>query len=79
MIEALEGATFPTFVGDVKMALSKGHQAVTDDLWGVTVWDEKRGETVLKDVIVFPASCIMPPEGVASIPWLEGGMKGAKC
>ncbi len=79
VIEALEGATFPTFVGEVKMALSKGHQAVTDDLWGVTVWDEKRGETVLKDVIVFPASCIMPPEGVASIPWLEGGMKGAKC
>ena len=34
---------------------------------------------VVKDVVVFQASCIMPPDGVDSIPWLEGGMKGAKC
>jgi len=79
VIAALRGATFPTFVGDVKMGLSKGHQALTDDRWGVTVWDEKRGEVVVKDVVVFPPECVNPPEGVGSIEWLEGGMKGAKC
>ena len=79
VIKALEGATYPTFVGNVQMALSNGHQAVTDDRWGVTVWDEKRGETVVKDVVIFPASCVMPPNGVNSVEWLKGGMKGAKC
>lgn len=49
VIAELKGSTFPTFVGNVKMSLSNGHQAVTDDLWGVTAWDEKRGEMVIKD------------------------------
>ncbi|MDP6705364.1 MAG: ABC transporter substrate-binding protein [Alphaproteobacteria bacterium] len=79
VIKALEGATYPTFVGNVEMALSNGHQAITDDRWGVTVWDDKRGEMVLKDIEIFPARCVMPPAGVGSIEWLKGGMKGAKC
>ena len=79
VIAELEGATFPSFVGRVKMALSNGHQAVTDDLWGVTAWDEKKGEMVVKDVVVYPGECVMPPAGVGSIEWLKGGMKGAKC
>ena len=79
VIAALKGATFPTFVGNVEMGLAKGHQAVTDDRWGVTVWDEKRKETVLKDVVIFPPACVNPPEGVKSDDWLKGGMKGAKC
>jgi branched-chain amino acid transport system substrate-binding protein len=79
VIKALEGATIPSIAGEVKMALSKGHQGVTEDLWGISVWDEKRGEPVVKDVMVFPASCIMPPNGVNSVEWLKGGMKGAKC
>jgi hypothetical protein len=28
---------------------------------------------------VFQPECIMPPNGVDSVPWLKGGMKGAKC
>tara|TARA_R110000868_G_scaffold100722_2_gene277071 strand:- start:4515 stop:5834 length:1320 start_codon:yes stop_codon:yes gene_type:complete len=79
VIEALTGATFPSFTGDVKMSLSKGHQATTDDRWGVTVWDDKRNEMVLKDIVIFPPECVNPPDGVGSIEWLEGGMKGAKC
>lgn len=79
VIAALKGATFPSFVGDVKMALSKGHQAATDDRWGVTVWDAKRNEMVLKDVVIYPPECVNPPDGVDSIQWLEGGMQGAKC
>jgi branched-chain amino acid transport system substrate-binding protein len=79
VIAALEGATFPTFVGNVHMGLSKGHQGLTDDVWGVTVWDESKGEMVAKDVMRFKPECIMPPEGVDSVSWLKGGMKGAKC
>lgn len=79
VIAALEGATFPSFVGNVKMGLSNGHQATTDDRWGVTVWDEKRNEMVVKDVVIFPPECVNPPDGVGSIEWLKGGMKGAKC
>lgn len=79
VIAALEGATFPTFVGSVKMGLSKGHQGLTEDRWGITVWDAKRGESVVKNVTVFQPSCIMPPDGVKSVDWIKGGMKGAKC
>ncbi len=79
VIAALEGATFTSLAGEVKMALSNGHQAVTEDRWGVTAWDEARGEMVVKDVVVFQPECVMPPPGVKSVAWLEGGMKGAKC
>ena len=79
VIKALEGATYPSFAAPVHMGLSNGHQGLTEDRWGITSWDEKRGELVVKDVIVFQPECIMPPEGVDSVPWLKGGMKGAKC
>ena len=79
VISALEGATFPTFVGDVKMALGKGHQGVTQDMWGVTVGDNKRNEMVVKDVVKFAPECVMPPAGVKGVDWIKGGMKGAKC
>ncbi len=79
VIAALEGATFTSLAGTVQMALSNGHQAITEDRWGVTVWDEKKNEMVVKDVVVFEPECVNPPDGVESVPWLEGGMKGAKC
>ncbi len=79
VIEALAGSTFTSIAGEVKMALSDGHQAVTEDRWGITVWDDKKGEMVVKDVVVFKGECVMPPNGVESVPWLEGGMKGAQC
>jgi branched-chain amino acid transport system substrate-binding protein len=79
VIKALEGATFPSFAAPVHMGLSNGHQGLTEDRWGITTWDEKRGELVVKDVMVFQPECIMPPDGVDSVPWLKGGMKGAKC
>ncbi len=79
VIAALEGATFEAFTTQVKMALSKGHQAVTEDRWGFTVWDDAKGEMVLKDVEVFKAECVNPPDGVDAVAWLKGGMKGAKC
>ena len=79
VIAALEGATFQSLAGTVKMALSNGHQAVTEDRWGISAWDEEKGEMVVKDVVVFKGECVLPPEGTLSVPWLEGGMKGAQC
>ena len=79
VIAALRGATFPTFVGNVEMGLSKGHQGLTDDYWGVTVWDKKRNEMIVKDVVKFSHKCVMPPAGVKGVDWIKGGMKGAKC
>ncbi len=79
VIAALEGATYTSLSGEVKLALSKGHQAVTEDRWGVTAWDEAKGEMVVKDVVIFKGECVMPPDGVKSVAWLEGGMQGAKC
>jgi branched-chain amino acid transport system substrate-binding protein len=31
------------------------------------------------DIVRYPAQCVNPPADVDSVPWLEGGMKGAKC
>ena len=79
VIAALEGATFESLSTTVRMSLSNGHQAVTEDRWGVAVWDEDKGEMVVKDVEVFKAECVTPPDGVGAVAWLKGGMKGAKC
>ena len=79
VIDALAGSTFPSLVGEVQMARANGHQAITDDRWGVTVWDDKRNEMVLKDIEIFAPDCVNPPDGADSVEWLKGGMKGAKC
>ena len=79
VIAALEGATYTSLAGEVKMALNNGHQAITEDRWGITAWDEAKGEMVVKDVVVFKGECVMPPDGVNSVDWLKGGMKGAQC
>ena len=79
VIAALAGATYTSLAGTVEMKLSDGHQAVTEDRWGITAWSEEKGEMIVKDVVVFRGDCVMPPDGVESVPWLEGGMKGAKC
>ena len=79
VIAALEGATFESFSTTVNMALNKGHQAITDHVYGITKWDGDAGEPVVTDVVTFPGECIMPPDGVSSVEWIEGGMQGAKC
>ena len=79
VIAALTGASFPSITTTVKMSLGKGHQGTTPDMWGVSKWDAKRGEPVMKDVIHFAADCVNPPPGVKSVEWIKGGMKGAKC
>ena len=77
--DALRGITFESFSTTVKMSLGGGHQAVTENGYGITKYDDENGENVVTDVKFYPGSCIMPPEGVNSVDWIKGGMKGAKC
>ena len=77
--DALRGITFESFSTTVEMSLGGGHQAVTENGYGITEYDDENGENVVTDVKFYPGSCIMPPEGVNSVDWIKGGMKGAKC
>jgi branched-chain amino acid transport system substrate-binding protein len=79
VIAALKGATFESFATTVKMALGDGHQAITENGYGITKWDPKADELKLEKVKFYPAECVNPPEGVESVEWIKGGMKGAKC
>lgn len=76
---SLTGAEFPSLAGSVRMRRSQGHQAVTDDMWGVATWDERRREMVVRDVTAFPAKCIMPPDGVGSRDWIRDHAGAADC
>jgi branched-chain amino acid transport system substrate-binding protein len=77
--DALRGITFESFSTTVEMSLGGGHQAVTENGYGITKYDDENGENVVTDVKFYPGSCIMPPEGVNGVDWIKGGMKGAKC
>jgi len=79
VIEAMKGAKFESFSTTVDMALGDGHQAITENGYGITKWDAKAGELKLEKVKFYPAECVNPPAGVNSVDWIKGGMKGAKC
>ncbi len=79
LADALRGISFESFSTTVDMALGNGHQAVTENGYGITKYDAENGENIVTDVKFYPASCVMPPEGVNSVEWISGGMKGAKC
>ena len=79
VIAELKGAEFESFSTHVKMALGDGHQAITENGYGITKWDAKAGEVKLEKVKFYPAECVNPPAGVKSVDWINGGMKGAKC
>ncbi|MDH4326302.1 MAG: ABC transporter substrate-binding protein [Betaproteobacteria bacterium] len=79
VIAALKGASFESFSTTVRMSLGGGHQASTENGYGITKWDAKAGELKLEKVKFYPAECVNPPEGVESVEWIKGGMKGAKC
>ena len=79
VIAAFKGMEFESFSTTVKMALAGGHQAITEHVYGITQWNNDDAEAGVRDVQFFPAECVMPPDGVSSVEWIEGGMKGAKC
>ena len=79
VIAAFEGISFPTPSTTVHMALGNGHQGITDTAIGTYKFDKAPGKPELIDIVRYPAECVNPPADINSVPWLEGGMKGAKC
>jgi branched-chain amino acid transport system substrate-binding protein len=79
VIAAFEGISFATPSTTVQMALGNGHQGITDTAYGTYKFDKAKNLPELVDIVRYPAQCVNPPADVDSIPWLEGGMKGAKC
>jgi branched-chain amino acid transport system substrate-binding protein len=79
VIAAFEGISFPTPSTTVHMALGNGHQGISDTAVGTYKFDKAGGKPEVVDIVRYPAQCVNPPADAASVPWLEGGMKGAKC
>jgi len=79
VIDAMTGMSFDSFATHVDMALGDGHQAITENGYGITKWDAKSGEMKLEQTKFYPAKCVNPPPGVNSVDWINGGMKGAQC
>ncbi|MCX7902203.1 MAG: ABC transporter substrate-binding protein [Burkholderiaceae bacterium] len=77
IINALEGLTFETPSGTVRMALGKGHQAIQDNAIGR--FRLVGGRPTIVDIKRYPAECVNPPEGVPAAKWIEAGFPGAKC
>ncbi len=77
IIKSFEYLTFKAPSGIVKMKLGKGHQAMQGIAYGQ--YELKNGKPTFDNVKWYPAECVNPPDGVKSIDWIKGGMKGAKC
>ena len=79
VMKALTGLKFESFSTNVDMALAGGHQAITEHVYGLSKYNADTGEPGASDVVFFKGTCVMPPDGVKSVDWIKGGMKGAKC
>lgn len=79
VIKALKGATVQTPSGAIRMALGNGHQAIQDTAVGEIFFDKAKNASAVRNVMVFPAECVNPPEKAKSEQWLKDGMPGAKC
>ena len=79
VIAAFEGISFPTPSTSVQMTLGNGHQGITDMAIGTYKFNKAQNKPEVVDIVRYPAECVNPPVGINSVPWLEGGMKGAKC
>ena len=79
VMKALQGATFQTPSGPIKMALGNGHQAIQDTAVGEIFFDKPKNALSVRNVMRFPAECVNPPVGAKSEAWLKDGMPGGKC
>ncbi len=76
IIAALEGLTFQSPSGTVKMAIGKGHQAVQEAVYGTA--KNVGGKLTMVNVKRYPAEKVLPPEGVKSADWIKSSLKPAK-
>ncbi|WJR82072.1 ABC transporter substrate-binding protein [Bradyrhizobium sp. NP1] len=81
VVAALRGLVFETASGyPITMALANGHQAIQDIAYGTFAgWDKEKNAAIFRDIKVYPAACVNPPEGVRAVDWIKSGFKGAKC
>ncbi len=73
VIAAFENMTFESPAGTVRLALGKGHQAITETVYGQT--KVVKGQMTVTKVKRYPAEQVNPPEGVKSAEWIASGLK----
>lgn len=80
VIEAFEYMEFPTPSGPIKMAIGKGHQAIEPAAYAVAGdYDPATKEVKLTNLVVYPAECVNPPDGVTTEQWIKEGFPNARC
>jgi branched-chain amino acid transport system substrate-binding protein len=70
---ALEGLTFETPSGTIKMALGKGHQAVEGTVYGQARTVD--GKLTYVNLRQYPPDKVNPPEGLKSADWIKTALK----
>jgi len=73
VIAAFENLTFTSPGGEVRMAIGKGHQAITETAYGVS--KKVGGKMTVANVKRYPAEMVNPPDGVKSADWIKNGFK----
>jgi branched-chain amino acid transport system substrate-binding protein len=73
VIAAFERLTFTSPAGEVRMAIGKGHQAITETAYGVS--KKVGGKMTVANVKRYPAEMVNPPDGVKSADWIKNGFK----
>lgn len=76
---AFKGIEFEGPSGKVKLAISDGHQGISETAYGTYRFNKEKKEPEIVDIMRFPAECVNPPAGVNADDWIKQGMKGAKC
>jgi branched-chain amino acid transport system substrate-binding protein len=79
VMAAFRGSEYEAFGTKIRMAQSKGQQAITESAIGVYKFDRENGRPTITDVVYYKAECVNPPDGQKSVDWLQAGMPGAKC
>ena len=81
VIAALRGLTFETANGyPITMALNGGNQGIQATAYGEFAgWDKEKNAAIFKEIRVYPAECINPPNGIKAVDWIKSGFKGARC
>ena len=73
IIASLEGLSFDSPSGTVKMALGKGHQAIEATAYGT--FKLQNGQPVLTNIKRYAPEAVNPPEGVKSADWIKSSLK----
>jgi branched-chain amino acid transport system substrate-binding protein len=78
VIAAFEHLAFPTPSGEIRLEIGNGHQAVEDAAFATAgAFNAATGEVDLENVVVFPASCVNPPDATTTQEWIDQGFPGA--